>query len=510
MRLLLLLGASLVVSHGFALPSHAKPPLGNRQHRSRRISSVAVPAQNIVDEDLVAAAPPRLGSLPCGDELDARIWKLALPAFINFLILPITGAVDLFFIGKLGEALATAGQSAANQVYSTAALLTNVIPVVTVPLVAKAHAAGDQAEVQRQVGGAVFLSVVLASVVAMLVGFGAQKWCLLIGSSAALPFALPYLLYRLPGVLPDALTTVGFSSFRGIQDAMTPLKISALSCVANALLNPLLMFNAGMGIAGAALATSVSQIVAGGAYLVLLLKRGLLSWGTALRPPSREMLGKLAAASGAVQVRNVALNVAFIAITKTTQGLDTTGVAAAAHATTIQLWQLGGVVLFAMGSVATILTSAELGRQDASSGEARAVARRVLSWGALMGAALGGMQILGLPLLGLFTPLAEVRQAARLPSIIGAFLQLVNGLVFTGEGLMVASGAFGALAMGQVAATASFLLALKLAPPSLVSVWLCFWVFNSVRLLNFANFFWFSKSPLMPEGRPMPWQKKGE
>ena len=77
----------------------------------------------------------------------------------------------------------------------------------------------------------------------------------------------------------------------------------------------------------------------------------------------------------------MALNVAFVAITKTTQGLDTTGVAAAAHATTIALWQLGGVVLFAMGSVATILTSAELGKKDSSSEEARAVARRVLSWG---------------------------------------------------------------------------------------------------------------------------------
>ena len=49
----------------------------------------------------------------------------------------------MLYIGKLGEALATAGQAAANQVYSTAALLSNVIPVVTVPLVAKAHAAAD-------------------------------------------------------------------------------------------------------------------------------------------------------------------------------------------------------------------------------------------------------------------------------------------------------------------------------------------------------------------------------
>lgn len=62
------------------------------------------------EADLQAAAPPLPRALPCGDALDKRIWTLALPAFVNFLILPITGAVDLFCIGKLGSALATAGQ----------------------------------------------------------------------------------------------------------------------------------------------------------------------------------------------------------------------------------------------------------------------------------------------------------------------------------------------------------------------------------------------------------------
>ena len=155
---------------------------------------------------------------PCGDALDKKIYTLALPALINFLILPVTGAIDLVFIGKLGSALATAGQAAANQVFSTAAILTSVLPVVTVPLVAKAHAAGDQKEVQRQVGGAIFLSVILGCVVTLLVGLGSTRWLLTVGSAAALPFSLPYLMYRLPGVVPDTLSTVGFSSLRGVMD----------------------------------------------------------------------------------------------------------------------------------------------------------------------------------------------------------------------------------------------------------------------------------------------------
>ena len=44
-----------------------------------------------------------------------------------------------------------------------------------------------------------------------------------------------------------------------------------------------------------------------------------------------------------VQLRAVALNIAFLAVTRTTQQLDSSGTAAAAHAITVQLWQLGGV-----------------------------------------------------------------------------------------------------------------------------------------------------------------------
>ena len=57
--------------------------------------------------------------LPCGDQLDMRILKLAVPAVCNFLILPLVGAVDTFWVGRMGNALSLAGQGAANQVFSS-------------------------------------------------------------------------------------------------------------------------------------------------------------------------------------------------------------------------------------------------------------------------------------------------------------------------------------------------------------------------------------------------------
>jgi hypothetical protein len=90
---------------------------------------------------------------------------------------------------------------------------------------------------------------------------------------------------------------------------------------------------------------------------------------------------------------------AFLAVTRTTQALDRTGTAAAAHAVTIQLWQLGGVFLLAMSTVASIIVPSEIARgvkevKDPAEGRvrgkelARAAANRLLAWGFLMGGVL--------------------------------------------------------------------------------------------------------------------------
>lgn len=58
-----------------------------------------------------------LSRMPCNDGLDKRILSIALPAIMNFAILPLVGAVDTAFVGRMDNALALAGQGAANQVF---------------------------------------------------------------------------------------------------------------------------------------------------------------------------------------------------------------------------------------------------------------------------------------------------------------------------------------------------------------------------------------------------------
>jgi len=235
-------------------PASSNPPAHLRiapAESSRRWHDVVLKASGPF-VDALHEQPPRTKVWPCWDALDKQICKQAVPTIINFLSLPLAGAVDNAFIGVLANPLANAGQLAADQVYAISGLFTEGLPMAARPLIAKAHAAGNKDEVTEVVGAAIFLSVILGSMVTLIVGLGSSHWVLAIGSKAALSFSLPYLLYRLPGVIPSAVSSVGFSSLQSVMDSVTPIKVSFVSLILNTVFNYLLMFPAGLAIAGAA------------------------------------------------------------------------------------------------------------------------------------------------------------------------------------------------------------------------------------------------------------------
>jgi hypothetical protein len=99
---------------------------------------------------------------PSMDELDRRLIKIALPCIANFAINPLIGAVDLFWVNRMGNALAVAGQSAANQVFNSAFWLASFLPSVTATLVSKENAKGDQEGVQDAVCQALAVGILIA------------------------------------------------------------------------------------------------------------------------------------------------------------------------------------------------------------------------------------------------------------------------------------------------------------------------------------------------------------
>ena len=194
----------------------------------------------------------------------------------------------------------------------------------------------------------------------------------------------------------------------------------------------------------------------------------------------------LAAGAAAMQVRQIALNAAFGAATRSAQAMDASGVKAAAYSISQQLWLLAGVALFALQSSAAALVPAALGKGDNdddnidATNAARAVADRCLGWGLFAGTALGLLQIACLPLVRCFSPLPEVRAAARTPAFLSALAQPVNGVAFVAEGVLLGLGAFRFLAAQTAVGAFAMMLFLSRAETLSQVIYAIYW-FNGIQ-----------------------------
>jgi len=423
------------------------------------------------------------------DALDKKLIMISIPMIINFSITPLVGANDLFWTNRMGNALIVAGQAAATQVFNSGFWLASFLPSVTSTLVSKENAKGNKDGVQDAVCQALFVAFLIAVGGSYLFFNHAEKALssVLEVHAPAMQYAKLYLGIRAFSFLPALIALVGFSAFRGILDVKTPFIISVLTSAINCCLDPILIFGFDMGLKGNALSTLLSEVVSAITFLILLFKRDLIKFSKLFRLPSWSKLGPLIKGGFAMQLRLIAFNITFIAVARVTQGIDSTGVAAAAHEMALQTFQLGGVVLMALSVVAQIVIPNELhssAKQGGGIRAARATSNRMMSWGLILGALLGGLQVMVLPWIQKATPILEVRAAARTPAILASALQILNGLVFIGEGVMSGCGDFMQLAISTIVATLGCLLALDYFPEhyDLTGVWMGFGVFNVLRL----------------------------
>lgn len=306
---------------------------------------------------------------------------------------------------------------------------------MTATLVSKQNASGNKAGVEDAVCQALFVGLVIAAIGTPLLCLNPSKalGSVFKGDAPALQYAIPYLVIRSLTFLPSLVSFVGFSAFRGILETDLPVKISLYSNIVHAALDPIFIFSLSMGVPGAAFATLIAEIMAAGMYLIMMHRRQMISWSKMFRLPSWLALQPLLSGGLALQLRNVAFNLTFLGVARVTQSIDESGVSAAAHAMTLQVFQVGGIFLLALSVVAqTVVPNELVERFDAKKGRivggvqaAKATVNRLLCWGFLLGAVLGALQIALLPLICKSTPILAVREAAVVPSYLASIFQMV-------------------------------------------------------------------------------------
>lgn len=401
---------------------------------------------------------------------DRQILRLAIPALGALAADPLVSLVDTAFVGRLGVVeLGALGVNAA--VFALVFALFNFLAYGTTPLVAAAWGRGDQEEASRVITQAISLAIGIGAIaIALLEVFWNPILTAMQASSELIGPAGEYLRIRAWAAPAVLLVTVGHGAYRGMQDTRTPLIVTVGLNLINLVGDPLLIFVAGWGLRGAAVATVAAQWV-GAVWFLMLLNRRRKDLGLRLRLPRLVEFRPLATAGTELIARTAGLLAIFTMATAVAARIGTATVAA--HQVAAQVWLFLALVLDSLAIAGQALVAGYLG--SGRTDDARAASNRMLQWGFAFGAILGAIfLILGPSLPKLFTDDAEIigLVAGVMPFV--AWLQPVGALVFVWDGIFMGAREFRFLMVSTLAAAgvaAAVLIMTTVAGWGLPGVW---------------------------------------
>ncbi len=201
---------------------------------------------------------------PASKYLSGSLWwhvvQSAVAGSVGLLALFASDFVDIYFIGMLGGKylVAAVGYAATVTFFSTSLVIG--LAIGTGVLVGKNLGAGNVAEASRVATSSVVIAFILCTVLAVGIAWWAPHLMTALGAQGETAMLAVYFLRILLISLPMmAVAVVGSAILRAQGAPSQAAMVTLTGAIINTIMDPLLMFGFGMGFAGAAVATVLSQ-----------------------------------------------------------------------------------------------------------------------------------------------------------------------------------------------------------------------------------------------------------
>jgi putative MATE family efflux protein len=377
-----------------------------------------------------------------GPEVDSpsidsrRLLALTGSAFVVLAAEPTYLLVDTAVIGHLGtRQLASLGIAVA--VVSLLLVVGDFVEYGTTGRVARAYGAGRPEIAYAEGVQASWLGlatgIVLAGIGELFAGPLAHA---LAGDNLAVrQQAVEWLrigLCGLPGVL---LVLAGNGWMRGVQRTRQPVLIVVVANLVSAAMCPVLVYPAGLGLRGSAIANLAGQAVGGILFITALEGPKRIVWPTirAQLKVGRDLI-----------VRNVGFEAAFLTAAAVAARMGTAQLAA--HQVGIQLDTFSSLLLDSVAIAAQSVVGAALGSGDAAA--ARQVTWRIAKWGGYAGIGFAaGYAALWWPVPRLFSSSPAVIHQLHVMWPWFCVLWLPAGVLFALDGVLIGAGDVGFMAV---------------------------------------------------------------
>ncbi len=209
----------------------------------------------------------------CNGPLLGKILTFSVPLMLSGILQLLFNAADMIVVGRWvgSDALAAVGSTG-----SLVNLIVNVfigLSVGTNVLVARYYGAGQEKELSDTVHTAIS-SAIVCGIFLIFVGFYVSPFALeLMGSpQEVIGQSVLYLRIYFAGMPAMMVYNFGSAVLRAVGDTKRPLYFLSIAGVVNVLLNLFFVIVCRMGVAGVALATSISQFVSAALVVICLMK----------------------------------------------------------------------------------------------------------------------------------------------------------------------------------------------------------------------------------------------
>jgi MATE family, multidrug efflux pump len=428
------------------------------------------------------AAEPDHGSTRKGLRRPLRgpsVLSLALPALVVLAAEPLYLLVDTAVVGHLGTD-ALGGLAVGGGLLAWAAGLLNFLAYGTTARSARRAGGGDRAGAVSEGVQATWLALGLGLAVVLVFQLlaGPLTRALAGGGGVVAEAGEQWLRIASLGVPLLLVSLAGNGWLRGVQELRAPVAYVLAGSLVSLVLCPLLVYPAGWGLAGSAVANVTGQAVTAMLFLRALAREGV-AWR--LRPAAvraQLVIGR------DLLLRAAVLQISFLVAAGVAARTGTA--ALGAHQIALQLFFFLALVLDAYAIAAQTLVGHALGAGRPQ--DARATARRVAAWGLGTGCAVAVLLLALRDVVpSLFTDdPAVLAQAAVVWWFLAGF-QPLAGIVFALDGVLMGAGDVGYLRTVTIAAALAGFLPLSLLTGPLdlgiAGVWTGLTLFIVLRLV---------------------------
>ena len=255
-----------------------------------------------------------------------NIAYFSLPYLLSYFLQTLYGLADLFIIGQFEGVASTTAVSIGSQVMHMLTVMIVGLAMGSTVCIGQAVGAGDKKHASAAIGNTVTLFMLLSVVItALLLALVRPIVSVMSTPAEAADGTRAYLTICFIGIPFITAYNIISAIFRGLGDSKSPMIFIAVACAANIALDFIFIGAMGLGPAGAALGTTLSQAISVVFSLVVILRR---KSGISLERrdlhPQRDTMGQLLRIGVPVAAQDGLIQIAFIVITviANRRGLD--------------------------------------------------------------------------------------------------------------------------------------------------------------------------------------------